>query len=187
MKRIFLIILMINSFIISGYTQNAGEDDKNLETKHANKTLITAGAVKIENFKLPSINLDGGGICEARLEKMTTDNGVSYFYQITNSLNFTGYIASIEYNDLMRIIRAIPILKSQSEKDVLNNPEYLENKYVTTDGFQFGYFIKDSKCKWFIRLESIGANNILLLKDVNATENAFIVALNKREQIGESK
>jgi len=147
-----------------------------------------APTVKIEDFKLPSINLEGGGICEARLEKMTTDNGVTYFYQITNSSNFSGFIASVEYNDLMRIIRAIPILKSQSEKDVMNSPEYLENKYVTTDGFQFGYIIKDSKCKWFIKLESIGANNmLLLLKDVNSTENAFIVALNKRDQIGESK
>lgn len=32
-------------------------------------------------------------------------------------------------------------LKAEVEKDIAANPDYLENKFVTVDGFQVGYYV----------------------------------------------
>ena len=53
--------------------------------------------------------------------------------------------ASIEYSDLLEVIKALKTLQSEEPKDVASNPDYLENKFITVDGFQVGYFVDKVK------------------------------------------
>ena len=74
-------------------------------------------------------------------------------------------------------------MKSEVEKDLIDNPNYLENKFVTEDGFQLGYYISDGKSKWYMKLEKYGTDNTIFINDVITIENALVEAKNIIEEI----
>lgn len=91
--------------------------------------------------------------------------------------------ASIEYSDLLEVIKAFNSLKSEVENDVNTNPDYLENKFITEDGFQLGYYVTKGKATWSIKLEKYGSDKTLFIKDLEEIESNFIEAKNKIEEL----
>ena len=61
----------------------------------------------------------------------------------------------------------------------MSEGDYLENKFVTDDGFQIGYYIKNEKAIWYITLEKYGSDNNIFIRDLNEVESSFIEAKNK--------
>jgi len=76
-------------------------------------------------------------------------------------------------NDLKEILKAIQTLKIESDNDKLSNPNYLENKFVTDDGFQVGYYVSKTKQKWYLVLEKYGTDNTIFIPDFSTLETAF--------------
>ena len=64
--------------------------------------------------------------------------------------------ASIEYSDLLEVIKALKTLQSEEPKDVASNPDYLENKFITVDGFEVGYFVDKGKSTWYLNNTNCG-------------------------------
>ena len=56
----------------------------------------------------------------------------------------------IEYSDLVEVNKAFEKMFKEVDSDCALNPDYLENKYITEDGFEIGYYIKKGKPNWFI-------------------------------------
>lgn len=81
------------------------------------------------------------------------------------------------------LIKAIETLKVESELDYKTNPDYLENKFVTEDGFKIGYYISKKKLKWYLVLERYGSDNTVFINDVIKLETAFIDAKAKMEEL----
>ncbi|BAV07925.1 hypothetical protein FLA_3957 [Filimonas lacunae] len=106
-----------------------------------------------------------------------------YFYQIVKESKYSGTTASIEYNDLIEVIKAIKVLKADAIKDAIENSDYLENKFVTTDGFQVGYFISNGATKWYLTLEKYGSDNTLFIDTGDIIETAFSEAKTKIDDI----
>lgn len=55
---------------------------------------------------------------------------------------------NIAYEDLVKILEAIPKLRSQYEIDVKNglaNASYFQTEFITIDGFEIGYYIDGNK------------------------------------------
>jgi hypothetical protein len=90
---------------------------------------------------------------------------------------------SIEYNDLLQLTKVLATLKGEALNDLSSRPDYVENKYVTDDGFQFGYYITEGKSKWYIKLEQNGTDNTLFINDVQTIESSFNEAKYKIEAI----
>ena len=132
---------------------------------------------------MPNLKLFLGEVAETRIRKLISGNEVRYFYQIEKSEKYTSNTASIEYSDLLEVIKAFATLKSDIEKDIQTSPDYLENKFVTVDGFQLGYYISDGKSKWYMRLEKYGSDNTLFINDVQTIEIALNEAKDKIEQL----
>ena len=76
-------------------------------------------------------------------------------------------------------------LQSEEPKDVASNPDYLENKFITVDGFEVGYFVDKGKSTWYLKLEKYGNdNNTLFIKDGSSNiETAFNDAKTKIEEL----
>jgi len=74
-------------------------------------------------------------------------------------------------------------LKAEFSTDQASNPDYLENKFVTDDGFQLGYYLSSGKIKWYLVLEKYGSGNTIFINDVTTIETAFIGAKDKIESL----
>ena len=64
-------------------------------------------------------------------------------------------------------------LKAEVEKDIAANPDYLENKFVTVDGFQVGYYVSKGKSRWYLKLEKFGSDNTLFIDNLETIAAAF--------------
>ncbi len=62
-------------------------------------------------------------------------------------------------------------------------PEYLENRFITEDGFEVAYFISNEKVTWCIKLEKYGSDNTIFLKSGDDIEVPFNEARNKIEEL----
>lgn len=66
--------------------------------------------------------------------------------------------------------------------DIQSNPDYLENKFITEDGFQIGYYVSKGKASWYIKLERYGSSTVFV-KNAEALISAFKNAQSKIEEL----
>lgn len=182
MKATTLLIALLFS-AISIYAQDVKTDAKTVKTKmdvFASKTGIIT---KFTDSNLEGIKSSNGMKAETRIRIVNSGSLVTYFYQIEKQGKYGSSIASIEYSDLLELIKALETLRSQEENDVIANPDYLENKFITEDGFQAGYYIRRAKSTWFLKLEKYGSDKTLFVKDMETIMVSFIEARNKIDQL----
>lgn len=132
---------------------------------------------KMNNLKASYINI------KTRITKIQSGDVTLYFYQIEKLEKSGNSIASIEYTDLLETLKAINILKAEIDQDIASNPDYLENKFVTDDGFKLGYYVSKGKAKWYIKLDKSGKNNTIFVNDVSKIEIALTEAKTKIEEL----
>jgi len=63
------------------------------------------------------------------------------------------------------------------------NPDYLETKFVTADGFQVGYYVEKGKISWYLILEKYGSDNSVFVNQSDGIEIAFRDAQKKIEEL----
>jgi len=59
----------------------------------------------------------------------------------------------------------------------------LENKFVTVDGFQVGYYVDKGKATWYVKLERYGSDNTVYIDNVTTIEGALEGAKSKIEEM----
>ena len=59
----------------------------------------------------------------------------------------------IEYSDLVEVNKAFDKFFKEIDADCALNPDYLESKFITDDGFKIGYYVKKGKAHWFVDLD----------------------------------
>ncbi len=178
MKKLFLVSgLLFLTIVIFG--QNAKEANTKMDA-FASKTGVI---IKFVDYYLPNLNLTYGGVAETKVRKLMSGGDIGYFYQISYEGKYDTKTASIAYEDLVEVIKAIQTLKTESESDKSSNPDYLENKFVTDDGFQVGYYVSNGKLQWYLVLEKYGSGNTVFINDVSTIESAFNEAKTKIESL----
>jgi len=179
--KLVIVITLIFTIKISS-AQEAKKPQQSFETKMDRFTSKTGAFSKFIDTKLPALKISFGS-AETRIRKLVTGSDAFYFYQIERPGQYATSTASIEYSDLLEVIKALSILKVDVEKDIATNPDYLENKFVTVDGFQVGYFLEKGKSTWYLKLEKYGTENTVFLKDELIIETAFVDAKAKIESL----
>lgn len=188
---VFILLLIACNQIKEGETRSSDKNQTeaikadtivNKKTKMELFTSKTGAILKFIDFNLPKLNTIYSSL-ETHIRKVESGTDLAYFYQIGKKGAYSTTTASIEYSDLLEIIKAFAVLKIEENKDIALNPDYLENKFVTVDGFQVGYYISKGKSTWFIKLERYGSDNTVFVDDVNVLETAFIEAKNKIEEL----
>ena len=165
-KLFFLAWLLISSLVICG--QNTKEANTKMDV-FASKTGVI---IKFVDYSLPNLSLTYGA-AETKVRKLISGGDIGYFYQVSYKGQYDTKTASIAYEDLLEVIKAIQTLRNELAADQSSNPDYLENKFVTDDGFQLGYYVSSGKVKWYLVLEKYGSGNTVFINDVTTIETAF--------------
>ncbi len=186
MKQIFkttatiaMILFMMNANL---FAQDLKKEAESVKTKMDMFSSKTGTITKFTDTKLPNLKTSFGGE-ETKIRKIINGVNSAYFYQITKEGKYSNSTASIEYNDLLEVLKALKALQPEVEKDIASNPDYLENKFVTVDGFQVGYYVSGGKASWYIKLEKYGSDNTLFIDNGNTIETAFTDAKNKIDEL----
>ena len=173
MKRAFLFIALIIPMMVF-----AQDDSEKKQTKFEQFASKTGKISKFVDVNMPKL-----GYLETSIRTILGEDKNAYFYRIekpeTSSTN--SRIAMIEYSDLVEINKALTKLLSEDASDCASNPDYLENRFITEDGFLIGYYVNNGKANWFIRLERYSNSTVFLKKEVLA-EN-FPAAQKKIEEL----
>ena len=159
------------------------KETKHQETKMEIFASKTGTITKFIDFKMPSLKLFLGEVAETRVRKVIVGNERKYFYLIEKESKNASTTAAIEYSDLLEVIKALTILKGESTLDQSSKPDYLENKFVTSDGFQLGYYVTEGKGKWYIKFDRYGSDNTVFINDVQTIEASLNAARTKIEEI----
>jgi hypothetical protein len=181
MKKLSLFLLIVGVSVNFSFAQDA-KDVKKEETKMDAFASKTGVIIKYIDYSLLDIKLTYG-VAEAKIRKLYSGQEVQYFYQISKEGKYDTKTASIAYEDLIEVLKAIQTLKLESEEDQNLNPDYLENKFVTDDGFKLGYYVSNNKLTWYLVLEKYGSGNTVFLNNVTDVESAFNTAKQKIEEL----
>ena len=175
----FLIVLMP----LSLFAQSNMEEKK--LTKFEEFSSRTGIIVKFVDVAMPNIPKRFMGNLESGIRTIKGGSSNSYFYRIEEaetSLNIA-HIAMIEYSDLVEINRALTRLISEVDTDIAKNPDYLENKFKTVDGFEIGYYVsKGQTDNWYIKLERYSKSTVFI-KNKDVLVEAFSNAQKKIEEL----
>lgn len=147
---LFLIITLFNSEKTSAQDSNA--------TKMDAFTSKTGMIIKFTDLNLTALRLSYGQVAQRRIRKISIGVNKDYFYQIEMDGTRGKSVASIQYDDLVEIAKALTTLIAEVNSDVASRPDYMENKFTTEDGFQLGYYVQKGKATWFLQLEQHGAS-----------------------------
>ncbi len=164
------------------FAQDVKKEAESVKTKMDMFSSKTGAITKFTDTKLPNLKTSFGG-AETKIRKIINGANSAYFYQITKEGKYSNSTASIEYNDLLEVLKALKALQPEVEKDIASNPDYLENKFVTVDGFQVGYYVSGGKASWYVKLEKYGSDNTLFIDNGNTIETAFTDAKNKIDEL----
>lgn len=179
-KIIFISTLTIMS--IATYGQDVKKEAEIIKTKMDVFASKTGTITKFVDTKLPNLNTMYG-FAETRIRKVSNGTISAYFYQIEKKGKYNNSTASIEYNDLVEVLKALKVLKAEVINDISANPDYMENKFVTVDGFQVGYFVSGGKSSWYLKLEKYGTENTLFIDNGDIIETVFAEAKYKLDNL----
>ena len=180
-RKILFTFIAFLSFL-AAFAQDKKDIKKN-ETKMEAFASRTGVIVKFVDYKLSGFKQFLGEKAETRIRKVIAGGESRYFYQIEKHGEYSNPTASIEYSDLLEVIKAFEVLKNESATDISSKPDYLENKFTTSDGFQIGYYIDGSKIKWYMQLESYGSGNTIFINDADAISGGLQEAKSKIEEL----
>ena len=181
MKNLSLITTILIA-TLNIYSQDVKKDGEVVKTKMDVFSSKTGSITKFVDTKLPELKTSYGS-AETRIRKISNGVSSAYFYQIIKEGKYGNTIASIEYLDLIEVLKALKVLKGEVNSDITANPDYMENKFVTVDGFQVGYYVSSGKVSWYIKLEKYGSDNTLYLNNGEAIEPAFNEAKSKIDEL----
>lgn len=179
------IILLFSWFliVISLNAQDVKNDESEGKTKIDAFSSKTGVITKYTDYNLGIIKTSFTEIAETRIRKLTSGTSVLYFYQIEKTGKYGNSTGSIEYTDLLEMAKALKTLEGEVDKDVASDPDYMENKFVTVDGFQVGYSISKGKANWFLKLEKFSSDKTLFINSVDIIISAFDKAIAKIEEL----
>jgi hypothetical protein len=178
--KLILLILFLSHH---AFAQDRKKEMKSAETKMESFASKTGTITKFIDFKMPALKLFLGEVAETRVRKVIVGNEWKYFYLIEKESKNANTTASIEYTDLLEVIKALATLKSEAPVDQSSKPDYLENKYVTADGFQLGYYVTEGQGKWYIKFDRYGSDNTVFINDVQTIEVSLNAARTKIEEM----
>tara|TARA_B110000037_G_C17051261_1_gene477849 strand:+ start:784 stop:1347 length:564 start_codon:yes stop_codon:yes gene_type:complete len=175
-------LILLTSNLYAQETETKKEESSKMDSFLSK----TGTMIKFIDYPIPDIRLSFN-VAQAKIRKFISEETIVYFYQISKKAQYDTKIASIAYEDLLECIKALEQLKEESVSDLALNPKYLENKFITDDGFQLGYYVEPaknnvSKLTWYIKLERYSSSTYFI-KDVSEIVANFNTAKLKIEKL----
>lgn len=183
MNRIIFTLFFLCS-IISVFAQDAKHEIEN--TKYDSFVSKTGMIHKYVDVNTSKIETQYSGYLKPNIRTIINDSGNYYFYKIEfqDPSTKVRYKALIEFSDVKEIIRALERLMSDFLEDQQYQPDYMENKFVSVDGFIIGYYINGKSSQWFMQLNQSSSSTVFV-RSPHILSYAFKEALNTIEELME--
>lgn len=178
MKKWVLLSIMWLVTIIAIQAQDVKDATSKMDAFASKKGVI----IRFEDYKLENIKLLYG-VAEAKIRQLHSGGETKFFYQISMEGKYDTKTASIAYEDLLEVQKALSTLQAQVANDSKTASDYLENKFITDDGFQVGYYVSKGKIAWYMVLEKYGKGNTAFPQDADVIIAAFQLARQKIESL----
>jgi hypothetical protein len=180
MKKLLILFAMMLPLAVVAQSEQL----ENKLTKFEQFSSKTGRISKFVDVKMPDLPLSYMGNLEASIRTVMGENENHYFYRIeeAETSRSLAHIAMIEYSDLVEINKALTKLISEVEADCAANPDYLENRFITEDGFQIGYYVLNGKASWYLKLERY-KNSTVFIKNAEVLAKNFPAAQQKIEEL----
>ena len=127
---ICLTLLSVNLVL----AQDNQKETQTAKTKMEAIASRTGIITKSIDFKLPSLKLFLGEPAQTRIRKVMSGHETQYFYVVEKQSKTAISTGSIEYADLLEVIKVLGTLKLEADNDLSSKRDYVENKFVTSDG-----------------------------------------------------
>lgn len=182
MKKI-LLFMLLSMFCLTSFGQTNNEAAKKL-TKFEEFTSKTGRITKFVDVNMPRISESFFGSLVTGIRTIMGSDRNAYFYRIEEpeTDRRVAHIAMIEYSDLVEVNKALAKLVGEVDADCNANPDYLENKFVTDDGFEVGYYVSKGKANWYLKLERYESSTVFVKNAEELTSN-FTAAQKKIEEL----
>lgn len=153
-------------------------------TKFEQFSSKTGRISKFVDVKMPNISESFMGSLSASIRTLMGGQQNAYFYRIeeAETRSSVSHIAMIEYSDLVEINKALAKLVTEVDADCAVDPDYLENRFITDDGFQIGYYVSKGKASWYLKLERYSNSTVFIKNAAELTTN-FTAAPKKIEEL----
>ncbi len=175
-------ILLFSILVANGVHSQEQKEHKEQKSKMIDFVSKTGVIIKFEDYDLPSLKLNYG-VAETKIRKIISGNEEQFFFQISKKGKYDTKTASIAYEDILEIQKALSSLQDQSVDDLVTLSDYLENKFISEDGFQIGYLVNKGKVSWYIKLEKYGSGNTAFAKDFESLIEVFKSGKEKIEKL----
>ena len=164
MKKNLWIFVFLFAFVLK---MDAQKNDSIIRvTKHYMLDFQKGTVIKFVDKKVNKIiyYLQSRGIdCSIRT---FYNNGGNTYFVVLEPPFVTGGVKSIgiEYSDLLEVNKAIDKFFKEVDSDCASDPDYLENKFITEDGFKIGYYVDKGKAHWFVDFDISSPSSFLEIK-----------------------
>ena len=170
MRNLCILLLMLIPITIT--SQNKSEIGKGGLSSKENRF------VKFYDITTLGIPTAFGGWVKTHIRVFQENPNSKYSYIIEDESSSI----LIEYQDLVKINQALVRLQSEVDADIQAGRDYLENKYVSDNGFQIGYCVKNGEVSWFMQLNR-NTSSFILLKEPELFIPSFKAAQQEIEEL----
>lgn len=149
MKKLVFVLMFLGLLIIG-----LAAEEKQL-TEVEQFLSRTGKIIRFNEYSLGRLCMD----TNVSVRKIESEGEVLYACIITkNNGDYGDATAFILEEDLNEILSVLEILKKQSIEDE-GKKQYIENKFITNDGFRIGYYTTKGKIQWFMKLERFASRS----------------------------
>jgi len=177
MKRfVLLLALLLLPALAFGQQKDATKMDK-----FRSKKGVT---IKFIDYKLPVVESRFAPL-KLTVKAFEAGDERQLFYEVyVNAADIKNTnVAWIAEEDLSDMINALQNLKQSVVIDAQSNPDYLENRFVTEDGFSVGYYVGDGQTSWFISFDKIGKGSDAFFDNAAIIEDMLKQAKDKMDSL----
>ena len=149
MKRNLCFLLFLFAFSMN---LNAQNDSIIRVTKYSALDTRKGHVIRFVDKKMKDIIYSSNSLynINSKIRTFYDDGGNSYFVILSTSRMKT----MIEYSDLVEVNNAFEKFFKEVDADCVLKPDYMENKFITEDGFGIGYYIEKGKAHWFFDFDT---------------------------------
>lgn len=174
MRKLCFLLFMLIPIVGMSQNENAKRTENKTEYLQSNGNTF----VKFYDITTLGIPTAFGGWVETNIRVFQNNQTYTYSYVIKDKTSSV----LIKYSDLVDINNALDKLQNEVNTDIQANRDYLENKYVSNDGFQIGYCVKNGETSWFMQLNR-NTSSFILLKEPELFIPSFKTAQQKIEEL----
>ena len=151
------------------------------QTKFDQFLSTTGKIIRFEDSSLALVKTDYDFV-ESKVRKFIVGADVRYFYQLSKKTKYGTKTASIEYSDLLEILKATDLLMTNAVSDKATSIEYIESKFIA-DGFEIGYYKSKSDLKWYMNLAKYGIDGQVFFSTIEDVKASMTSAKEKIESM----